>query len=61
MSKDITVIAVFIIIVALAFVLGFTFGVNLTRKESLAGFRAVPTYSTNDVGEVSLTRIYWKK
>lgn len=55
----------FIFIVFLSACAGFCFGVvggsEVIYKQNLEGYHAVATYSTNSLGEISITKIEWKK
>jgi len=31
------------------------------QRQSLQGYRAVATYQTNNIGEITIEKIYWKK
>lgn len=41
--------------------IGSLFNHESMKKESLKGFKAFPSYYTNDLGEVSIVKIEWRK
>lgn len=65
MDKNKVVVFLVIILVFVSICTGFCFGViavsEMIYKQNLEGYHAVATYSTNSLGEVSITKIEWKK
>ena len=50
-----------ILIFLIGFMLGFILDYRTMLRDSVQGYRAFPTYQTNEVGEVKIEKIEWSK